>query len=185
MHTRELQPIIFVFFPWWIAHNSCTRANCNVNAGQDENAPPFHNSHTRANCNCKGLLVPFDFIFTIHIHVRIATIWIDFKILCVLFFAIHIHVRIATCTFDNIMEFNTFTIHIHVRIATFTSNSKPYRNMFTIHIHVRIATATYCVSNFNSRICSNSISNIYFVLPILRHILPISYTSLARTFQHF
>ena len=56
---------------------------------------------------------------------------------------------------------------------------------FTIHIYVRIATATYCVSNFNSRICSNSISNIYFVLPILRHILPISYTSLVRISQCF
>ena len=56
---------------------------------------------------------------------------------------------------------------------------------FTIHIYARIATATYCVSNFNSRICSNSISNIYFVLPILRHILPISYTSLVRISQCF
>ena len=59
------------------------------------------------------------------------------------------------------------------------------RIMFTIRIYARIATATYCVSNFNSRICSNSISNIYFVLPILRHILPISYTSLVRISQCF
>ena len=56
-----------------------------------------------------------------------------------------------------------------------------FATRLTIHTYTWVATATYCAWYFNSRIYSDCISNIYFVLPILRHILPISYAYLVRT----
>ena len=85
---------------------------------------------------------------------------------------------------------NLYLVHLsHNSCIRAKCNLEPYPMRvgcsLKFHAYARSVTATYCVYYFNSRIFCDSISNIYFVLPILRHILPISYTSLVRISQCF
>ena len=86
---------------------------------------------------------------------------------------------------DRLKERVELKFHAYARSATLGYQWNQFRGDLKFHAYARSATATYCAYYFNSRIFCDSISNIYFVLPILRHILPISYTSLVRISQCF